>query len=88
LIKLGFLTTFVKKSNMDLLTILTEILDKVLFIGFFMACLVIIRQIFLFIRHLNNPEPKPYEIDKLGLYYLGLSVAAVLTGIIKGIGLW
>ncbi len=72
---------------MDLLAILTEILDKILFIGFFMSCLVIIRHIFLFIRHLNNPEPKPYEVDKRSLFYIGLSVAVLLTGIIKGIGL-
>jgi preprotein translocase subunit Sec61beta len=72
---------------MDLLTILTQILDKTLFVGFFLSCLVIIRQIFLFIRHLNNPEPKPYEIDKKTLFHIGLSIAVLLTGIIKGIGL-
>lgn len=72
---------------MDLLTILTQILDKILFIGFFLSSLVIIRHIFLFIRHLNNPEPKPYEINKKSLFYVGLSVAVLLTGIIKGIGL-
>lgn len=72
---------------MDLFTTLIELVDKILFVGFFMACLVIIRHIFLFIRHLNNPEPKPYEIDMKNLYYLGLSVAVVLSGIIKGIGL-
>jgi preprotein translocase subunit Sec61beta len=72
---------------MDFLEILVGIIDKLLFIGFFMSCLVIIRHVFLFIRHLNNPEPKPYEIDKRNIYYIGLSVAIVLTGIIKGIGI-
>jgi preprotein translocase subunit Sec61beta len=72
---------------MNLLTVLTEILNKILFIGFFMSCLVILRHIFLFIRHLNNPEPKPYEINVRNLFYIGLSIAILLTGIIKGIGL-
>jgi hypothetical protein len=52
-----------------------------------MSCLVILRHIFLFIRHLNNPEPKPYEINVRNLFYIGLSIAILLTGIIKGIGL-
>lgn len=72
---------------MDLLTTLMVILDKILFVGFFMALLIIIRHIFLFIRHLGNPEPKPYQINENNLFYLGLSVAIILTGILKGIGL-
>ena len=67
--------------------VLTTILDKSLFVMFFMSCLVILRQIFLFIRHLNNPEPQKYTISQKALIYLGVSVALILTSIIKGIGL-
>ena len=67
--------------------ILTTLLDKSLFVIFFMACLIILRQTFLFIRHLRNPEPQKYTISISALIYLGLSVAVILTAIIKGIGL-
>jgi hypothetical protein len=67
--------------------ILTTLLDKSLFVIFFMACLVILRQTFLFIRHLRNPEPQKYTISANALIYLGLSVAFILTALIKGIGL-
>ncbi len=72
---------------MDIFVTLNVLINKVLFVVFFMACLVIIRQVFLFIRHLNNPEPTPYSIDKKSLLYLGLSVAFILTSVLKGIGL-
>jgi hypothetical protein len=52
-----------------------------------MACLVILRQTFLFIRHLRNPEPQKYTISANAIVYLGLSVAFILTALIKGIGL-
>jgi len=67
--------------------VLTTILDKSLFVMFFMSCLVILRQIFLFIRHLNNPEPQIYSISQKALIYLGVAVAIILTSVIKGIGL-
>lgn len=67
--------------------ILTALIDKALFVVFFMSCLIIIRQLFLFIRHLNKPEPQSFEIDPKTLTYLAVSVAVILTTIFKGIGL-
>jgi hypothetical protein len=67
--------------------ILTTLVDKSLFVIFFMSCLIILRQTFLFIRHLRNPEPQKYTINMTALIYLGLSVAVILTAVIKGIGL-
>ena len=72
---------------MDIFATLNVLIDKTLSVIFSMACLVVIRQIFLFIRHLNNPEPTPYSIDKKSLFYLGLSVALIITSFLKGIGL-
>ena len=72
---------------MDIFSILNTLIDKTLFVVFFMACLVVIRQGFLFVRHLNNPEPTPYSIGKTPLFHLGLSIAIILTAILNGIGL-
>lgn len=72
---------------MDIFSIFNTLIDKMLFVIFFMACLLVIRQIFLFIRHLNNPEPTPYSIDKKSLFYLGLSVALIIASLLRGIGL-
>lgn len=72
---------------MDLITILKELLDKALFVGFFMATLVIIRNLFLFGRHLTNPEPQRYTISPKSLLYLGLSIAFIAATLFKGIGL-
>ena len=67
--------------------ILTTLLDKSLFVVFFMACLIVLRQVFLFTKHLSNPEPQKYTINTKALIYFGLSIAVILTAIIKGIGL-
>ena len=67
--------------------LLTTLVDKSLFVVFFMACLIVLRQVFLFSRHLRNPEPQKYTITPTALVYLGVSVAVILTAIIKGIGL-
>lgn len=72
---------------MELLKTLLVLIDKGLFLIFFMSCLFVFRQIFLFIRHLMNPEPKAYEISHKNLYYTAVSLSIILTGIIKGIGL-
>jgi hypothetical protein len=72
---------------MDFIANITNLIDKALFIIFFMACLVVIRTLFLFIRHLGNPEPKPFVIENKNLFYLGLSVSIILMSIFKGIGL-
>jgi hypothetical protein len=72
---------------MDFIANITNLIDKTLFIIFFMSCLVIIRTLFLFIRHLSNPEPRPFVIESRNLFYLGLSVSIILMTIFKGIGL-
>lgn len=69
---------------MELLTIL---INKSLFVIFFMSCLVVIRQLFLFYRHLGNPEPQKYTISTPSLIYLGLSVSIIITALITGVGL-
>jgi len=67
--------------------ILTQTLIKIYYTLFFFSSLYIVRHIFLFVRHLNKPEPVPYELSKKELFYLGLSVSYMITTFLKGVWL-
>lgn len=69
---------------MDIIVIL---LNKLLFIAFFMSILNIIRHILLFRKHMKETEPSPYKITNSQRIYLGLSLAFLLMSIFKNIGL-
>ncbi len=72
---------------MALSDILLTILDRLMYMVFILSCLFILRQSYLFIKHLSKPEPIPFKIDRLSLLYLGISISITLSAIFKGIGL-
>jgi hypothetical protein len=65
--------------------IITAIIDKSMFILFFMSLLIVGRHMFLFRQHLNKPEAEKYAISKKALIYLGLAISLLLMTIFKGI---
>jgi hypothetical protein len=61
------------------------ILNKVMFILFFLSLLNVIRHSLLFVIKIN--DDKRYVLEKLELFYLGLSISMLLTSIFSGIKL-
>jgi hypothetical protein len=59
------------------------ILNKIVFILFFMSLLNVIRHSFLFT--INLIDSKKYVLERDTLFYLGLSISMLLTSIINGI---
>lgn len=72
---------------MELINVLIELLEKGLYLIFFISVLNIIRHGFLFFRNILKKEPGKYEITKQGLIYLGVSIGIFLTLIITGFNL-
>jgi len=65
---------------------LESLLNKVLFLFFFLACFNIVRHIWkVFLRLREEDVPKKYELSKNELIFLGISVAYVLTTLFTGI---
>jgi hypothetical protein len=69
---------------MDILVLLA---NKILFLIFILSILNVLREIFLFVRHLNKIEPEKYVIGNTRLLYLALALSYILTTIFKGISL-
>lgn len=69
---------------MDILILL---INKVLFLILTLSTLNVLREAFLFIRHLTKIEPEKYIISNTRLFYLGLTLSYILTTIFKGISL-
>lgn len=62
------------------------LLNKLLFLLFFLGCFNIIRHLWkVFLRVKEEDVPKKYEIPKNELIFLGISIAYVLTTIFTGI---
>lgn len=72
---------------MELITILKQFLDKFLMVLFFLSILTVFRHIFLFIKHLNNTEPKPYDITLKQVTIFGLALSYIITCLITNITL-
>ena len=69
---------------------LTVILNKLLIMFFFIACLNTIRHAYYFIQSLFplvNDEPTKYRLTSTSLILLGVSAAYILTVIFTGIKL-
>lgn len=69
---------------------LLELIDKGLFVLFFLSCLTVLRHgYFLGQAFLTSTEeePKKYRVTPIGLVFLGLSIAFILTSIFTGIKL-
>jgi len=67
---------------------LTVILNKILIMLFFMACLNTIRHTYYFIQAFfqsSEEEPRKYRLQTTSLVLLGVSVAYILTVIFTGI---
>ena len=63
------------------------LLTKMLFILFFVSCLVVLRHAFLFITNFVSSEPKKYKLTIIELTYLAIAIGVIITDFIKGIGL-
>jgi hypothetical protein len=63
------------------------LLTKMLFILFFVSCLIVLRHGFLFVSNFINSEPKKYGLTPIQLTYLAVAIGIIITDIIKGIGL-
>ncbi len=69
---------------------LTELLNKTLFILFFLSCLTTIRHGYYFIQAFilsTQEEPKKYIVSKTALILLGVCISYILTVIFTGIKL-
>ena len=67
---------------------LTDLLNKLLIVFFFMACLVTIRHGYYFIQAIitsTEEEPIRYRLSDASLFYLCVSIAYILTVIFTGI---
>jgi len=65
-----------------------DILNKILYISFFISCLTIIRHSYYFIQaFLSSTEeiPVKYRLTNTSLILLGISIAYLLTVIFTGI---
>jgi hypothetical protein len=60
-------------------------LDNIMFMLMILSLLNIIRNVFLFIRHLNKPEPESYKIKQNELLYLGIAISIFITYLFKGV---
>ena len=69
------------------MSIITQLLNKTLFVTFFLSFFVVIRHLFLFIRHMRKPEVEKYVIARKEMVYLALALAFIITTIFKGIGI-
>ena len=61
------------------------ILNKIIFVLFFLSLVNVIRHGFLFT--IKTSDNKKYILDRLSLFYLGLSISMILTSIFNGIKL-
>lgn len=59
------------------------ILNKIMYILFFLSLLNVIRHTFLFT--IKVTDSKKYELDRYTLFYLGLSISMLLTSMFNGI---
>lgn len=59
------------------------ILNKIMYILFFLSLVNVVRHLLFFIIRLS--DQKKYEISNTSLFYLGLSISMILTSIFTGI---
>lgn len=67
---------------------ITDLINKLLVVFFFMSCLVTIRHGYYFVQALitsTEEEPIKYKISTTSLFYLCVSIAYILTVIFTGI---
>jgi hypothetical protein len=67
---------------------LIELINKVLIILYVFSCLLVLRHGYYFIQNLLTTtldNPKRYTLNKTSLFFLGLSIAYLLSAIFTGI---
>lgn len=67
---------------------LVDLLNKGLVILYILSCLLILRHGYYFLQTLlttTEEDPKKYKLDKTSLFFLGVSIAYVLSAIFTGI---
>jgi ABC-type proline/glycine betaine transport system permease subunit len=67
-----------------------DILNKILFLLFFLSCLNVIRHTFYILRGVKKSDEEvanKYVLTKKELFLLGLSIAYILTCVFTGITL-
>jgi hypothetical protein len=65
-----------------------ELINKILFILFFLSCVNVIRHAYYFIQAYSKAETENverYKLDKTPLILLGISIAVIFTSIFSGI---
>jgi hypothetical protein len=63
------------------------ILNKLLYVIFFLSCFVIFRHGFIFISNFIKPEPVKLKYTSKDLVYIAISLSIIITSLIKGIGI-
>lgn len=69
---------------------LALILNKILFMLFFLSCLNTLRHVYYIIQAFmlsKDEEPVKYKLPNKSLIFLGISVSYILSVLITGIGL-
>lgn len=67
---------------------IVDILNKILFVLFFLSCLNVIRNTFFLIGSFiksNDETPQKFRLTSKQLFLLGLSIAYILSTIFMGI---
>ncbi len=65
-----------------------DILNKILFVIFFLSCVNVLRHAYYFIQAYSKAETENierYKLDKTPLLLLGISIAVIFTSIFNGI---
>jgi hypothetical protein len=69
---------------------LIDIINRILFVLFFMSCLTTIRHAYYFIQAFftsTEEQPVKYRVSKTSLIFLGVSIAYIISVIFTGIKL-
>jgi hypothetical protein len=67
---------------------LVDLLNKGLVVFYILSCLLILRHGYYFLQTLlttTEEDPKKYKLNTMSLFFLGLSIAYVLSAIFTGI---
>jgi len=67
---------------------LIEIINKILFVFFFMSILTMFRHLYYFIQAIvtsTDEQPNKYRLSPKSLLILGISIAYLITSIFTGI---
>lgn len=64
--------------------VVISLLNKMLFLSFILSILVTLRHLFKFIRNVVSPDPTKIKLTSKEVFYLGVSVAYIITCLLNG----